>query len=300
MFRDILYLLNQHFVDDKKNCVLTSELLEVTLTDNMSESTVIFTSIFDSSIHISQLEDYCSSNIMIEGVPWIINFKKKFIRNEEWLGVYLYCKKYDELRDWTIAARLTIRSMNLHGQSIERVSLPYFFDCINTGFGVTDFLKWRELGDTFNFNIKIEVANQNSRDISKLVNFNKCGDESHQLALQLTIDKIHNLMAVRTSKFRLQNFCWELSIFKHSNKGLGLHLLGKNGTKETACNINIEFKMTSSIDGVRDMVKSREYHHNPSSFIMYPISWNELLEKDNGFIVNNSVSFEVKMKVKIN
>ncbi|XP_055299912.1 uncharacterized protein LOC129567269 [Sitodiplosis mosellana] len=124
---------------------------------------------------------------------------------------------------------------------------------------------------------------------------------SKQMTLRLTVNNIDKLMAVRTPEFVLQNFHWDLTVFKYSG-GLDIRLSGKNGSNQTPHNVKIDFKMQSSVGGVQNIEKgcNMQLRHRQCSNIVPIISWEELIKNENGFVVNNSVQFEVKVEVKVN
>lgn len=280
----------------------------------MAASSIVQTaSIFDLCIHVHEVANFWSSDFIIQAIPWNIHIRKVLRDNEDWLGVYLNCKKNDAPPDWAIAATLTVRLVSAHGDlyTIENSFEPGYFDHNSTGYGTAKFIKWNELfdaaknyvkDDMVNFNMKVEVADQNTRNASKLlVNFNKCCDDSRQVTLGLVVQNVDNLMAVRTSEFNLQNVRWNLLIFQHSNWGLGLRIQNKDVTNETTRNVNIDLKIPSATPGVQDIEQSWNRRVPPSPnhcSSMYPnILWIELFKPENGFVINNNISFDIKIKV---
>lgn len=261
--------------------------------------------------NISKLVNYWTPRIMIQDIPWNFQIAKKVSNNEDWLGVYLHCTKDDKSRDWGIAAASSIQLISTFGErTIGKNFEPFFFDYTGKGFGFSKFIKWKDLFDIengfvkngkINFNIKVEVARPNDEDASKLkVDFNKNDEDVSKVIMQLTINNIHNLMAVRTLQFLLQNLRWDLTVFKDPKTGLGLRLDCKEDHSEyITFKAIVDFKMKSSIAGVQDIEKTQNWPLKMANVhkIFSIISWNELIKPNNGYVVNNSISFEIKIQV---
>ena len=260
--------------------------------------------------NISKLNTFWSPQVMIRDIPWKFNIKKHVIGNEEWLAVFLYCNKKDKSRDWAIVASATFELVSFDSEvTCKKSFAPCFFDYMSYGNGFPKFIKWKDLfdiglkygeKDTIHFNIKVEMSDQNNDKASKLqIVSNKCCEMSNQMTLQLTVNNIRNLMAVRTSEFVLQNFHWDLTVFKWSGDGsLCLRLRSKNESNQTPYNVKIDLKMKSSVEGVRNIEKSYNEQLQHREYVNVPIiSWDELFKPENGFIENDSIQFEVKIKV---
>lgn len=276
----------------------------------MAEGEIVqIESIFSLRVPVSKLNDFWSPPVMVQKVQWKVNIKKNVIENEEWLAVFVYCVKDDKSHDWAIAADVTFELIPFIGKNTVKMNIvSTFFDRTANGYGIPTFIKWKDLfdvglkyveNDKIHFNIKVEMADQNNDKSSKLqIKSKHCCETCNQMTLQLTVNNIGNLMAVRTPKFVLQNFHWDLTVFKCSGDGLGLRLCGKNESKQTKFNVKTDFKMQSSVEGVQNINKSsnsRLQHYQTVKIKI--ISWEELFKPENGFIVNDSIQFEVKVKV---
>ncbi|XP_055297484.1 uncharacterized protein LOC129566021 [Sitodiplosis mosellana] len=177
-------------------------------------------------------------------------------------------------------------------------------------YGTAKFIKWSELinieknyvkNDMAVFNMKIQSANPNDENASKL----QCDPKEYcsgcnKIYFRLTINNVDNLMAVRKSRFILQKFGWDLTVFKSFTNCLCLRLCPKNRITQTTHTVKIDFKMTSSIAGVQNIEKTQNgtllRPHQCLSMDSI-ISWDELLKAENGFVVNDSVSFEVEINM---
>ena len=277
----------------------------------MAEGEIVqIESIFSLRVPVRKLNNFWSPPVMVQGIPWKINIKKNVVENEEWLAVFLHCKKDDRSRDWEIAADATFELIPFIGNTTVKMNIgPYLFNYISNGYGFDKFIKWKDLfdiglkyveKDETHFNIKVEMSDQNNDKASKLqIVSNKCCEMSNQMTLQLTVNNIRNLMAVRTSEFVLQNFHWDLTVFKWSGDGsLCLRLRSKNESNQTPYNVKIDLKMKSSVEGVRNIEKSYNEQLQHREYVNVPIiSWDELFKPENGFIENDSIQFEVKIKV---
>ncbi|XP_055299841.1 uncharacterized protein LOC129567215 [Sitodiplosis mosellana] len=241
--------------------------------------------------NISKLNDFSSPQVMVQGIPWNLYITKNMMDNEEWLSVYLYCKNGDTSCNWAVAASVTIQLISSRNKlnTIAKEIAPFFFDCKSNRFGLPQF-------------IKIKVVDPNDKYVSKLqVDFNKCCDESTRTTLKLTVNNIENLMAVRTPEFVLQNLHWDLTVFKYSS-GLGLRLSCKEMPSSLTIKYKakVDFRIKSSIAGVQDIEKTGNTELIPVPFnlnIYRIILWDELFKPENGFIFDNSIAFEVKIKV---
>lgn len=257
---------------------------------------------------ISKVEISFLPQFIIQDIPWGFLALKKEIDNETWLNVYVYCKNGDTSRDWGIAAASSIQLISSRGKTnnVEKMFAPYFFEYTGKGYGFDKFIKWDELfdeekgyveNDTINFNIQLVVLDQNAKNASKLIidSDHRCEDCS-QVKFGLTISNIDQLMAVRTSKFELQNSLWDLTVLKHSDT-LGIRVCRKDIKGDY--NVTIDFRMKSSKAEVQEIKikKIAQLKMTDHVNVYSIISWNELFKPENGFVVNHSISFEVKIKV---
>lgn len=271
----------------------------------MAESSIVqIGTVVKLRVPVSGLEKFTSPHFMVQGVPWSVETSRRVIDNEEWLSITLFCKKEDKSRDWVIAASSTIRLIPFCHSIV--YSGPFFFDYMERGAGVPKFIRWNELFDNekryvkngaVDLNIAIEIFDQNEENASELlVDLNKCCDESSQVTLRLTVNNIDNLMAVRTSEFLIQNLHFDLTVFNHIiPSGLGAHLSCKEVLQHSLLG-TIDFKLASSIDGVQDIKKTATKEFQ-TSLPLYMVPWAVLFKPENGFVVNNTLTFEVKVKV---
>lgn len=259
---------------------------------------------FNLRIPVEQLAEFWTPEFHVQGIPWRISVRKT-VETEEWLGIFLHCDAKEKPLTWTVAAGYTIKLFSFGDKrtTFEKM-YTFVFDCNGFGHGYPRFIEWKKLFDIKNnyikdgmitLNVNIEVVDPNDEYASKILpDINKCCDECNHITLQATVTNINNLIAVSTSLFVLQNMHWRLVVTKKEH--LWIYFMLSNKSSNSVYNVKLDFKMKNSIEGRKDFEQSWNGHvkyllSNPT------IKWCDLMKTEIGYVENNSITFEVKIKV---
>lgn len=247
---------------------------------------------------ISELESISSPTVFIQMVAWKVQVCKKTIGTDEWLALFLTCAREDTFTNWSYVAtaKFKLLSFNEHMEPVEHTTAPYIFEKGWPGFGTAQFIRWDDLfdvnkcyvhNDTIHLNITIlvNVADPLNSNKCSLVfkNFNKSCKDDCFAKYQLIVKNVDNLMAVKSPEFLVENTKWNLIVFKYQN------------------HIDIRFATTSDKIWTRMMLvklvstKGRSVIQAPNVCTKNLISCDELFKPENGFVVDNSITFDVSI-----
>lgn len=272
----------------------------------MSQSSILHMAITS----ISKLTPTWSPDVFIHGIPWKILVCKQDAENS--LAIYLHCAKEDESSQWTVSARATIKLMAF-GQKKTTHDLhisPCVFDASKHLIGCSSFIPWDDLmhaenqyvkNDKIQLKIKITAEDPNyvDRSILKFETVDKSCDCGSHATFRLLVTNIENLLAVRSPQFTVRGLAWDLSVYKWHTSMLGIMLTAKEASPAVSCQLKMTVKLLSSKNGVAPMKKSIENRVGQLGNIRIEdmISWDNVIESTSGFVKNNSITLEVKVKV---
>ncbi|XP_031635584.1 uncharacterized protein LOC116348658 [Contarinia nasturtii] len=259
---------------------------------------------------LDEFDEQFTPEIIVQGIPWDVEFKKERHEGEERLNVYLWCRNKDASRDWSHAAFVTVKLLpskkNL--KPFEKYTMPYIFGSSHRCCGTVDFIKWERLiniengfvrDDTIRVEIKIEVTDPNYEDKSllKFDVLDKCCECVNRALFRLTVSNIDALMAVGTPAFILFGLRWKISIFNDASEWLGVRLetieYKNNATSETTAT----FKLISANNDVKSIKHELKKEMNGQDLLekWNFVSWGKLFDDQNGFIRNNTIVFDVSI-----
>lgn len=237
-----------------------------------------------------------SPRVFVQGVPWKIQVTKKFDGEKRSIGVYLFCdQEYTDTWSYVASASFKLLSSNDKVKAVEYKLEPLVIDNTDKcGFGTSSFIEWNDLfneekhyvkNDTMELYITIQVSDPNRRDRSALV-FEKTSSEDDCFAkFSLNITNVRNLMAVRSTEFKMQNLPSKLIVHKHKNR-LGVRLTMAATELPTRM---LLVKLLSTKGDEKFAVQVQGLLVSTEKLI----EWDELLKPENGFIDNNSIKLEV-------
>lgn len=256
--------------------------------------------------NLSKFNTEFTPGVLIQSIPWRVEFKKQIIGGDEWLNFFLWCEKSDELGEWARTASISVKLLPFEKSvdAVEFHSSPYTFGNSHSGIGITQFIKWNQLTntksgfvreDTIRLEIKITVTDPNdeNKKIPKAMALDNFFENDGNVAFYLTVSNIGALMAIRTAEFKLRGLYWKISVFDNNSKWLGIRL-------ETIEGENNDLQVTAKKDDpktnehVLNKNTSRQDVMEESEFI----SWKELFDHRNGFIRDNAIVLEVEMIYK--
>ncbi|XP_031635585.1 uncharacterized protein LOC116348659 [Contarinia nasturtii] len=251
---------------------------------------------------LSELDAQFTPEVMVQGIPWRVKFKKVSDEGEEWFGIRLWCTNKNKTRDWSHAAFATVKLLPFkkNVEPNKGYIPPYIFGNSNRILGI-NFIEWERLtnvengfvrNDTIQMKIKIEVADANDKDKSTLkldVLDNCCGLGSYT-SFRLTISNIDALAAVGTPEFMLRGLRWKMSIYNDASKWLGvrLEILEDDDTDEVTYNTTAVVKLISTKDDTKTIKRVLEEDVNKHDILdeCEFVSWEDLFDDQNGFVRN--------------
>ncbi|XP_055297306.1 uncharacterized protein LOC129565945 isoform X2 [Sitodiplosis mosellana] len=279
----------------------------------MAEANVIATiprkNFFLKIANISKLETIWSPEEMVHGIPWKIKVTKTTSEEEQRLGVYLCCAITDKSPDWSHVAAATFKLQPLSGNKsgITRGIEPYVFDSSGIGYGNASFIKWSELlnaennyvkDDTLTLDITIEAANPKNPSKLLFATIEKSCVESCSSKYRLNVTNIDNLMAVKSSQFKVRNLPWLFMVYKDlSHLRVSLHC--RSPSTEISCKLEVLLKLISSKKDVKPIEPAPQTAVLKNYGVLTVgkiISWDELVKPENGFVNDNSIVMEVEVR----
>ncbi|XP_031628616.1 E3 ubiquitin-protein ligase BRE1-like [Contarinia nasturtii] len=257
--------------------------------------------------NISKLKQIFSPEFLVQGVPWNVKVVKNASAAVDRLGIYLYCQKKEILENWSHAAFASFKLLSSKDEvnPVERTIEAYAFDNSGLGYGFPNFIKWNDLlnvekgyvkDDAITLEIEI-VAETSDENKSRLTfeNIEKSCDENCLVLYRLTIANVKNLMAVASTKFNLRKLSCHLQVYKSQSSDLKIRLSSNSDADEISYKSKILFTLVSSKDG--KAIEKVENRCLTSSWLLINlVSWDELLKPENGFVNDNSIIIEMKIK----
>lgn len=263
--------------------------------------------------NISKLDTVCSPVEMIQNIPWKVKVSKRIQESQTYLGVHLYCAHLNRSLEWSYAARASFKLLPFNDtqNSVEFHGKPYIFvnnQVYNVGSGCSTLISWMDLfdktkcyvkDDKINLMIDIEVADPSASNRSLLLldKVDQCCKQSGLATFQLAVTNVTNLMAARSAQIILRDIPWYLTVCKENSNHLGICLQSDCSSKGFLCNIKMIVQLKSSkesvvrsIEGVRTQEKRIDY-----LTMERLVSWNELLDSENGFIESDIIVMEVEL-----
>lgn len=257
--------------------------------------------------NIRQLKSMWTDEIIKQGVTWRIKVAKEMHYDEAYLGIYLYCINSDKSSKWSNAATASFKLYPWHGKesAIVKHLRPFVFSCSNNANGFGKFIDWDTLcgmyeryvqGDAIRMilNIEADKSDENEKSVLVFEHFDKCCGNVGQAKFRLTIKNVQNLMALRTSAFRMRGIPWYLTVFKHMNQlGISLDPTVQN---IDCCQMRMLVKLISSKAGNTVLKSIEKRIKNRESLTMDSLMpWYELLHMDNRFMTDNAIIIHIEL-----
>lgn len=249
---------------------------------------------------VSQLKEVWSPEFVLQGVPWNFCITKKLCDDKPLLGIYLYCQKEDELANWSYAASASFKLLTFddYRTDFEEPMNPFVFDQIESGFGRSSFITWKDLldeekgyvkNDTVNFELKIDVADPLEEVKSKLIFVRQSTTK-----FRMMVTNISNLMAARSPPFIFQKIPFNLVVYKSHCSHLGVFLYQRGALSASPITVRMSAKLIS----LNDVMSIEKIHTNTikeqgTLYIEQLISWDALIESC--FVDDNSIIIEVEL-----
>ncbi|XP_031635586.1 uncharacterized protein LOC116348660 [Contarinia nasturtii] len=260
---------------------------------------------------VGEFDEQSTPEVLVQGIPWHVTFKKELHEGEEWFAVYLCCGNEDASHDWSHTALATVKLLPFE-KNVEPNKgyiSPYIFGNSHCIFGV-NFIEWERLtnvengfvrNDTIQMKIKIEVADPNDKDksILKFDVLDKCCGVGNYTSFRLTVSNIDALMAVGTPEFMLRGLCWKMSIYNDASKWLRvlLEIFRYEDIDKVTCNVIAFVKLISTKNNVKSIehvLKKKMTADDVLEECKF-VSWDNLFDDETGFVRNNVIVLEVKI-----
>lgn len=262
--------------------------------------------------HISKLDSVRLPEIVVCGIPWMVEVRKLPKNDQHMMGIYLYCGHKDRTSKWTYVATASFKLISFVGErrSIEYHSFPHVFDRSGSGFGANSFIKWTDLfkernhfvrDDTIELEIKIKAEDPNhvNRSILQFECINQSCDCNSQVTYRLTVLNATNLMAVGTPSSKSRGLLWNIIVFKEYSSTLGILLQSKTSSKNVSCQMTMSVRLISSNQVPIERAATENMQWPNVLYIRDIVAWDELIKPSNGFINQNntnSISLEVEIR----
>lgn len=259
---------------------------------------------------VSTLNEAYSPEFIICGVPWKVGITKINQNGEDWLAIFLRCANTEKSTNWSYAASVSFKLLPFDGDHgiVEGHIRPHIVDSTEHSFA--RIIRWFDLfnntknfvkNDMIRLKIKINVVDSSEENGSKLVfkNTHECV-EGCSCKFRLDITNIENLKALRSPNFMWRNTLWYLEVYIDYSSQLGVALTPKNVlTNELSRQIKASVKLISRNVGVKAIEREDTWKFlRGNAFLMSRlVSLDELIKPQNGFIENNSITIEIKLKV---
>lgn len=252
--------------------------------------------------NIDKLENFCSPEIILNGVPWKVLVGKELHGTKEWLAIYLHCIKEDPSSDWSYAAvsSFKLKSFSSDQQSVECHVQPFIFDRMQLGFGTGSFIEWNDLfnakkcfvnSSTIKMDITIEVDDPNDVNKSEMI-FKHA--HIHHNKFRLCIKNIQNLMAVRSPVFTLKKMSWYLTVCKDHSSNLVVRL---HSNSDAMCKKTILVGVVATQKNGRSIQQVKSANIPPGGILSTTklISWETLFKTQNEYVKNNSLLIKIEI-----
>lgn len=259
---------------------------------------------------IEKFEKMWSPDLTVQNIPFKVQVIRENRETVQSLAVYLHClRTYMQINElYSASATFKLIPFNNNSKAIVHYNDPCVFDSSEIGCGTNSLIGWSELIDakssyvednTVVLQINIAVVNPNDKKMSRL-NFDTIGESCENSCLakfRLQITNIKNLMAVRSPLFIQHNTPWHLTGYKDHLNYLGVYLFLKG---QKSCTRTMSVKILSfkkSVDHIKE-TKTENLKPGETLSISKIISWNKLLQRENGFILKNSIEIEVEIALE--
>lgn len=253
---------------------------------------------------VSKLDKITTSEVFVYGISWSVNIFK----HESWLCAKLICDYDDGSSNWPISGAVSCKLLPFSDDldALEKISTASVFDRTRF-YGVDLYLiKWDDLfdeenkyvqNDTIKLELKIEAQNPND---PKKCDVRILRDCKNSVQFQLIVKNVSNLMAVEAHPFKLHGLTWHITVGKDKQLNSLFAALDFDASKtKKSCDVTWSMKLLSSKEEMNPIEKSRT-DSLPSIhyylIIENIVSWNELFKPENGYVHNNSITFEFELK----
>lgn len=252
---------------------------------------------------ISKLDAIYSFTVFVYGISWSVNI---FVGGS-WLCVDLDCNNDDDSSNWAIPGVISCKLLSFSDDSValEKSALPFVYDR-NTRHGNTmDLIKLDDLfnqsknfvkDDAIKLEIKIEVENPNQPKKCDATIWRGCKNAGE---FQLILKNVSCLMAVRAHPFKLFGLSWRITVGKNSQSNRLFACIDfDESTTKDSCDVTWSIKLITTKEGVRPIEKTETDREVASSeyLLMDIASWDEVVNPENGFIINDSITVEFGLK----
>lgn len=151
--------------------------------------------------------------------------------------------------------------------------------------------------DTIQLEVKIEAEDPKSlsRSIMKFKCIEEPCDCACQVANELTVMNVSNLMAVRSPEFVMHGMPWYIVVFKDdTNLSVFFKIDATLGTRI----VTIAVQLVSSRANVDSIEKTdtQKIQWPKMLFIGDLVSWEEMLKPQNGFVSDDSNTLKIRIK----
>lgn len=225
----------------------------------------------------------------------------------------VFCPVSCEDNTFDVVAQLSLKLLPFNDdvEQIVRGPDPIIFDSERNAFGFPSLIGWNDLfdenfcfvkNDTINLDISIEGVDPNDLMKSRMIFENpyKSCDEICRAIFQLTIKNVDRLVAVQTPTFNKENMPWTVMVFKDRSDGLSVRLSWSLKVKYTArlAAKTLHIKLVPSMDiaDSKELAPVKCIRPSQNYTTQRLISWTELLDPENGFIKDNSITINVEVK----
>lgn len=254
---------------------------------------------------VNKLTSVCSPEILLFGIPWQIEISKRENGTKKSLGVYLKCANKDKSPNWTATACATIKLLPFRDNQrpVECYIPPYVYHRFVHNSGKDALIEWDDLltkdklcVDTIRFEVNIVAENPN--DLHRSISNFKDLDFGHQgIKLQLIVQNITNLWAVRSPEISLFGVSWRILVYKHVQH-LGIILEPNERSKNESTKVTIAVNVVSSKDGLDSIEKSctKMVQWPEALKIRNIVCWDEMMKPKNEFVNGNSITLKIELK----
>lgn len=269
---------------------------------------------------ISKLKSSRSNPVIVQDLPWQIELYRHFEgKNEndfDTLSFYLHCTSPNKSK-WFCAAKAIVRlqSFKTSRSPLVNTIKPWVFCADELVWSCKGFIRWTELFDANNGYVKndqivvdIKISARNSEHIIER-SFNLSAITENSAILSFQIANVTDLMAAATCMFDFSGLQWKIVARRnHFGDGeirspdgyLGIMLYcATNKTLKWKRDIFAKFtlKSTCAAPHIGSFEEKKIYSNSCrnrgfSKFIL----WSELMCRQNGFVENGCITFEVEIR----
>lgn len=254
---------------------------------------------------ISKLNQICTPEVFIYGIPWHV----KVFKEKSTLNFYLKCNNSDNSANWSIPGVVSCKLLSFNGDTValERYAPPYIFNSNRrTGF-TTELIAWDELfkqdkgyakHDEIKLEIKIEVENPKRRKKCEVRILRDCKFIGEY---RLILKNVSHLMAVKAHPIKLYGLSWYISVGKdNQSNGLFATLDFDKSRERDSSDVTWSIKLLCMKVGMRSIERTKTALLLSSEYLAMEniAQWDEIINPKNGFIINDSITLELELKMK--